>query len=114
LKRIFDFFRKYWQSFKRRWNIQSDMQVAIILVVFSLTGTTTMYVHKLFNEWIGLGEDGNFWLKLLVFLLLVLPLYNALLIVYGTLLGQYSFFKFFISKFFKNIFSVFMLKRRSS
>lgn len=103
---------KYWKGFKRRWQIESDWQVAIILVVFSLTGTTTMYVHRLFNQWIGLAEDGNFWLKFLIFLVLVLPLYNALLMVYGTLLGQYKFFRFFIAKFFSNIFSVFRFKRK--
>jgi hypothetical protein len=99
--------KNYWKGFKRRWNITNDWQVVIILIVFSLTGTTTMYVHREFNKLIGLGDDGHILLKIIVFLVLVLPLYNTLLIIYGSLLGQFKFFKFFIIKFFSNIFKVF-------
>lgn len=104
--------KKYWKGFKKRWNIVSDRQVVIILIAFTLTGTTTMYVHKKFNQWIGIDESGNFWLKLLVFLILVLPLYNGLLFVYGSLLGQSKFFRFFIVKFFKSLISPFLPKEK--
>lgn len=103
-------FSNYWAGFKRRWNISSDWQVGIILVVFALTGTTTVYVQKWFDRWLGLGEDSSFWLKLLVFLVLVLPLYNLLLLIYGTLFGQFRFFRFFIIKFFSNLFRPFRRK----
>jgi hypothetical protein len=106
------FLKKYWQGFKQRWQIESDWQVVIILVVFTLTGTTTMFVHHHFNEWIGLGGPGNFWLKFIVFMLLVLPLYNGLLLVYGTLLGQLTFFKFFIVKFFKSLLGFFFFWKK--
>ena len=102
----------YWKGFKRRWQIESDWQVVIILIVFTLTGTTTMYVHHQFNVWIGIDGPGNFWWKFLVFMILVLPLYNGLLLVYGTLLGQFKFFRFFIIKFFKSLFSVFVWKKK--
>lgn len=97
----------YWKGFKRRWQIEKDWQVAVILMVFALTGTTTMYVNRWFNAWVGLGEDANFWVKLVVFVLFVLPVYNVLLMIYGTLLGQFKFFRFFIIKFFSNIFKAF-------
>lgn len=107
----------YWKGFKRRWHIEKDWQVAVILTVFALTGTTTMYINRWFNSLLGLGEDTSFWLKLLLFLVIVLPLYNAILMVYGTLLGQYKFFRFFIYKFFSNMFKAFKMstyRRRST
>ena len=94
--------KNYWKGFKKRWNIESDRQVVIILIAFTLTGTTTMFVHAEFNKWLGIDGPGNFWWKFLVFMLLVLPLYNTLLLIYGSLLGQSKFFRFFIVKFFKN------------
>ena len=101
------FLVNYWKGFKRRWQIDNDWQVAIILVVFALTGTTTMYVNRWFNEWVGFDEHTSFWVKLVMFLILVLPVYNILLLIYGTLLGQYKFFSHFIVKFFSNIFKAF-------
>lgn len=110
---MFNWLVKYWKGFKRRWNIESDRQVAIILIVFTLTGTTTMFVHHEFNVWIGIDGPGNFWWKFLVFMILVLPLYNGLLLVYGTLLGQLEFFKFFIVKFFKSLLRPFSYVKRN-
>ena len=103
------FLVNYWKGFKKRWYIEKDWQVAVILTVFALTGTTTMYFNRWFNAWIGLDEDTSFWLKLVVFLILVLPVYNVLLLIYGTLLGQHKFFRFFIVKFFGNMYKAFKL-----
>lgn len=111
------YLKNYWKGFKRRWKIEKDWQVAVILSVFALTGTTTMYVNRWFDALLGLDENRSFWVKLVVFLIIVLPVYNILLMVYGTLLGQYKFFRFFIYKFFSNIFKVFKpstYRRRSA
>ena len=36
------------EKLKKRWNIESNTQVLVILVVFAVTGSTTVYVKKLF------------------------------------------------------------------
>jgi len=96
--------KKFWQKLKSRWDIESDRQVAIILLAFTLTGFSTLYVHHLADEFLGIEEEGPFIYKVLVFVVIVLPVYNILLLVYGSLLGQYKFFKNFIIKFFSRIF----------
>ena len=96
--------KKFWQKLKLRWDIESDRQVAIILLAFTLTGFSTLYVHHLADELLGIEEKGPFIYKVLVFVVIVLPVYNILLLVYGSLLGQYKFFKNFIIKFFSRIF----------
>jgi hypothetical protein len=91
-------FAKIWTKLKIRWGISSNWQVAIILVAFSLAGPTTLYFHRKLDFMLGITDDSSFWIKLLVFMIVVLPLYNFFLFLYGTALGQYRFF----SKFFKD------------
>ena len=95
--------KNLWEKLKKRWEIESDWQVAIILLAFTFTGFTTLYIHQLVDQMLGIDESSPFIYKVLVFIVIVLPVYNILLIVYGSLLGQYKFFKNFIIKFFKRL-----------
>ena len=95
--------KSFWQKLKKRWDIESDWQVAIILLVFSLTGFTFIFISPYIDELFGLSDDDPLWLKIVVFVVVTLPIYNVLLIIWGTLLGQYRFFKNFIIKFFSRI-----------
>jgi len=95
--------KKFWQKLKVRWGIESDWQVAIILLVFSLTGFTFLFISPYIDQLFGLSDKDPMWLKIVVFTVVTLPIYNLLLIIWGTLLGQYRFFKNFIVKFFKRL-----------
>lgn len=95
--------RRFWQNLKIRWGIESDFQVAIILVVFALTGFSFLYVHRWIDLLLGIEAQDPFWLKAVVFIIVLLPLYNLLLLIWGTLLGQFKFFKNFIVKFFSRL-----------
>ena len=95
--------KKFWQKLKVRWGIESDWQVAIILLVFSLTGFTFLFISPYIDQLFGLSDKDPMWLKIVVFIVVTLPIYNLLLIIWGTLLGQYRFFKNFIVKFFKRL-----------
>lgn len=98
--------KKFWQKLKSRWDIESDKQVVIILIAFTLTGFSTLYIHYLIDQLLGITEESPFIYKALVFVVIVLPVYNILLMIYGSLLGQYKFFKGFIIKFFSRIFFI--------
>ena len=95
--------KNLWEKLKKRWEIESDWQVAIILLAFTCTGFTTLYIHKLVDQMLGIDDSSPFIYKVLVFIVIVLPVYNILLMIYGSLLGQYKFFKNFIIKFFKRL-----------
>jgi len=95
--------KNFWEKLKLRWGIESDWQVAIILLVFTLTGFSFLFVSPWIEYLLGVSEDDPLWLKALVFVLIMLPSYNILLIIWGTLLGQYTFFKNFIVKFLKRL-----------
>jgi len=69
------------KRFKEKWDIKSNLQLVIILIVFSVTGRTALYVRK-----------GVFYLlDMPLYILIVVPAYQILFIIIGTLLGQYKF-----------------------
>jgi hypothetical protein len=83
---------------KQRWGIQSNFQLLVIFVVFAITGSASVYVAKPFLVWIGMSK-ANFpevwwgdWIYWLLRILLIFPIYQVLLIVFGWLFGQFQFF----------------------
>lgn len=86
------------EKLKERWGITSNFQLIIIFVVFAITGSSSVYVAKPFLVLIGLARD-NFpeawWggtIYWLLRILLIFPIYQILLVIYGWLFGQFKFF----------------------
>jgi membrane protease YdiL (CAAX protease family) len=85
---------------KERWGITNTFQVIIILVVFACTGFSVLFAEEIIFRLIGIGEEKSWWLAILLFLLITLPLYNLLLLIYGFIFGQFRFFWNFEKRFF--------------
>ena len=94
------------QKLKQRWNLGSATQVIIVLVVFACTGFTVLFIKKPLLHFLA-GEKGDSLTASILYYLLILPLYNALLLAYGFLFGQFTFFWEFEKRFFSRIFSKF-------
>jgi len=88
--------KKVWSKLKERWGISSNFQVAVILVVFAVTGFSTLYVHKHINNLLGIDENTGFGLKIILFIFLILPVYTILFYLWGVILGQRKFITAFI------------------
>ena len=75
---------------KARWGVGPGGLLAI-LVAFSLAGLTTV---RLKGPVIGflLPASTPGWVEWTVYLIIMLPIYQLLLLGYGTLLGQFDFF----------------------
>ena len=75
---------------KSRWGVGPGGAVAILLA-FALAGLTTV---RLKGPVIGflLPATAPGWLQWTIFLIVMLPVYQLLLLGYGTLLGQFDFF----------------------
>lgn len=86
------------KKLKERWGIESNFQLIVILVVFSVTGSTAVYVARPFLEWIGLQPDGfssawwGSWIYWILRILVIFPIYQVLLVIFGAVFGQFSFF----------------------
>jgi hypothetical protein len=82
-----------------RWKVDSIWQVIVILAVFACTGFTVLLIKTpLFEYWFPLGEK-PLWASLLYWIL-ILPVYNIFLLLYGFLFGQFHFFWNFEKQFF--------------
>ncbi len=84
---------------KQRWNITSNFQFFIILLVFAITGSTSALIAKPILAFIGITKESvSLWLYYPLYILIILPFYKILLLLFGTLAGQHTFFWNFIKK----------------
>lgn len=91
------------EKLKQRWNIKSNFQVFIILVVFAITGSTTVYLKKLIFDWVGINAETPLVAKVIFYIVVILAVYNVLLLIIGFLFGQFRFFWEFEKKFFSRL-----------
>ncbi|MEX0724525.1 MAG: DUF6787 family protein [Gracilimonas sp.] len=87
---------RLFNKLKTRWEIDSNWQIVVIIIVFAFTGFTSLFARKLIFLLIGVESADPFWYKSVIWLLTIFPVYNILLLSYAALFGQFSFFwKFF-------------------
>jgi riboflavin transporter FmnP len=92
-----------------KWNLNSTTQVVIVLVVFTCTGFTVVGIKKPILNFL-VGEEGRSNLASVLYYIFILPIYNAVLLFYGFIFGQFSFFWEFEKRSFRRIAS--FLKRK--
>jgi hypothetical protein len=78
------------ERMKTRWGV-GPWGVVAILLAFSLAGMTVIELKKPVLS-VLLPDDAPDWVRWSVYILVVLPLYQVVLLIYGTLLGQFRFF----------------------
>ena len=77
---------------KKKWNVDSDVDFFLIMTVFSLAGMSISFVRKPIFHLLGITAATPFWIKTLVYIPLIPPVYQMNLLIYGFLLGQFGFF----------------------
>ena len=88
----------YLNRLKKKWNIQSNKQLWIVFIVFGITGSSSVKVGRPFLELIGLQPEAFKVIPLgMVFywtlrILVIFPIYQILLVLFGALFFQFSFF----------------------
>lgn len=81
------------QRLQKKWHLKSLTQVLLILLVFACTGTTILLIKNPLLAFFGIERGGgNGLVNTVAYLLLVLPLYQILLLVFGFFFGQFRFF----------------------
>lgn len=92
------------ESFKKRWNITSNWQVVIILVVFAVTGSTSALIAKPILALFGITKESvSLWLFYPLYIVLIFPVYQVLLVSFGFLFGQFKFFWAFEKKMLRSM-----------
>lgn len=80
------------ERLRLKWGLRSYFQVGIVLLVFSLTGMTVVLLRKSLFAWLNFGDETPLWLKAATYLVFIFPAYQALILVYGAIFGQFRFF----------------------
>ncbi len=91
-------------NFKQRWNITSNWQVFVIILVFAVTGSSAAMLSKPILHGLGITkETHDIALYLLLYILIIFPVYQILLVAFGFIFGQFTFFWEFEKKMLRSL-----------
>lgn len=99
---------KLFEKLKERWGLKSFWHVVLILFIFSITGITTLYVREFLFEILGITSETGTMIRVMAWLFVVFPSYQALFLIYGFVLGQFEFVWRFEKKSLARIRSLFV------
>ncbi|WP_223826560.1 DUF6787 family protein [Flagellimonas sp. S3867] len=80
------------EKLKQRWNIQSNFQLVIIFLVFTVNGSLSVVLVRPITHLVGMSAWTNPFLFWSVRVVVMFVIYQILLVVIGTLFGQHKFF----------------------
>ena len=80
------------ERLKEKWGIKRNIDIVLILICFSLAGSSVVFIKGYYFQFLGFTEQTPFWLKTIAYLLFIFPAYQLMLLGYAILLGQFPFF----------------------
>ncbi|MCF6807834.1 hypothetical protein L3V79_05445 [Thiotrichales bacterium 19S9-12] len=81
------------ETFRSRWGVESNWQVLLIFIVFSITGSLAVALAHPVVHFFGLNQETtNPWIFWPIRIAIIFPIYQVLLFMIGTLVGQKKFF----------------------
>lgn len=81
------------EKLKKRWGVDSNFQIAVIFIVFAVTGSSAAKLAQPVCELIGLNQTTTApWLYWAIRIVLIFPIYQVLLVFFGWIFGQFKFF----------------------
>lgn len=98
------------EKLKERWQVKNGWDVLVILLVFACTGFSILYIKRVFFDLIGLSASSPAWLRWTANILIILPLYQVVLLIWGWIWGKFTFFWEFEKRMFSRIGSIFRRK----
>ena len=94
------------EKLQERWRLKSVWQVVVVLFVFACTGFTIVLIKGPVLSFF-LGDQTPGLSFSIIYYVLILPVYNIVLLAYGFVFGQFSFFWEFEKRFIRRIISIF-------
>ena len=86
------------KKLKQRWNIQSNSQLFIIFLVFAITGSTAAKLAAPVTDLFGIEKEMGWYIYWPFRILIILPIYKVLLVLFGWIFGEFAFFWNFVKK----------------
>lgn len=82
--------KRFFNKLKTRWGVGTWGVIAVLLA-FSLAGMSVVQVKRPILAAVT-PHGAPMWMRVVLYILIVLPLYQVLLLIWGTILGQFRFF----------------------
>lgn len=79
-------------SLKKKWNIKSNIDFWLIMLVFSLAGMSITLWKKSILSFIAFSPQTPLAVKIMVYAPVFFTVYQIHLLLFGLLLGQFNFF----------------------
>ncbi|QYJ67693.1 DUF6787 family protein [Flavobacterium litorale] len=100
------------EKLKKRWGITSNFQLVVIFIVFAITGSTSAYLSKPVLGYMNITKDTlPLYIYIPLYLILIFPIYQVLLVFFGFISGQFKFFWNFEKRMLKSIGLGFLFKK---
>lgn len=99
------------QKLKERWNITSNLQLFVIFLVFAVTGSTAAKFAGPTTDLVGVTKEMGGWIYWPVRILIIFPVYQVLLVIFGWLFGEFEFFWNFEKKMLRGLGLGFLFKK---
>ena len=89
------------KKLKEKWGIKSNFQLVIILIVFAITGSASAAISGPTIDFLFGEIEMNGFLKFILQLVIIMPIYQLLLLFFGAVFFQFDFFFKFVKKLLK-------------
>ena len=89
---------------KDKWNLKSNFQLVIILIVFAITGSGSLYISKPLMEFLSISsENMDIYLYWIFRFIIVTVVYQFVLLLVAFVFGQFNWFWNFEKKILKKM-----------
>ena len=89
---------------KDKWNLKSNFQLVIILIVFAITGSGSLYISKPLMEFLSISsENMDIYLYWILSFIIVTVVYQFVLRIVAVVFGQFNWFWNFEKKILKKM-----------
>lgn len=81
----------FFEKLKDRWGVDSLLQVLLILIIFSVTGFSVLFLKI---PVVSLLDSFQLpvWLSNTIYFVIIIPVYQLLLLLFAFVFGQFKFF----------------------
>lgn len=86
------------ERLKAKWGIETESQYWRIMIVFSLAGSSCVFVRKPVFELMGITSDTNTAIWWLAWFFVIFPSYQVLLMAWGAVFRVFPFTLWFVQK----------------
>lgn len=99
------------KKLKERWNIETNGQLFIIVLVFAITGSSAAKLAGPITDFFNITKEMGWYIYWPFRILIILPIYKVLLVFFGWVFGQFRFFWNFAKKMLRSMGLGFLIRK---